>query len=247
MQMHSVTSCLSRLCCGKTTSDDVEQQVCSIGLCGLHGVTQDSSCMAQQVSFICIQMLRRRPTNPSILAWKVVACLVYETYCVECLCTPRIQNTSPHVKSKQWRGKSLHALYTKYIAARKIQTIWRGTSLHGYYQKYNAARKIQALWRGTSLHGDFQKYIAARDIQTLGRRFVSFMAARRIQTMWRGSSMHRQYKDFLVAECAFADHCRTTNFVLLIIQTMLRGKSIYQNYRFSRLLGRSKRCGVMLR
>jgi hypothetical protein len=49
------------------------------------------------------------------------------------------------------------------------------------------------------------------------------------------SSMHRQYKDFLVAESASADHRRTTNFAVLNIQTMWRGKSFYQNNRFSRL------------
>jgi hypothetical protein len=81
MEMQSGTSRLPRICCGKTTSDDAEKQVCSIGLCGVHGVTQDSSGMALPVSFICFQMLPRRPTNPSILTRKVVSFLVYEIFC----------------------------------------------------------------------------------------------------------------------------------------------------------------------
>jgi hypothetical protein len=86
----------------------------------------------------------------------------------------------------------------------------------------------------------------ARDIDPPQIRF-SIMAARRIQTMWRGSSMHTQYKDFLVTESASTDHRRTTNLAVLTFRQCGEENRSTRTTYLSRLLERSKRCGVVLR
>jgi hypothetical protein len=216
------------LSCGKTASDDMDKHVCSIGRCGVHGVTQDSSGMALQVSFICFQMLPRRQTNPSILTWEVVSCLVYEI-----LCSAYIPNNLAR-DFFAWRLTEIHCragypnLVARDIDSPKIRffhgcsanpndvalccvksavsNVFGGTQDSNYLAMRLVAQAVSELHSCTpySIFGSkvYTQFRAARLIQTCGvvrTPGLRYIPARRIQTTWLCKNAHGTCKTYIAS------------------------------------------------